>query len=429
MGLTRISGRRSPPNGSFTRLTERSRDPRGSRTPRIGLARTRPHARVPTVAGRYPRVMTRFPLRRLRLRPGEEHREPLELTLESLRFGGEAVRADATRHAGRARRPARHERRRLPAPLRHPARRAVRPLPGTCGPDDRDRRAGVPGASSRTAEEELRSEYVVEGELDVGAWARDQLALEVPDQVLCRPDCAGLCPGLREGPERRAARPRRSVRRPTVGGARGAQGTRRLILPGSAGSATMGRRSWPSRRERPRSPAATSAAPSTGSTAPRVCDVRALRLAEAVAPRLPDVQDVPRARGQASPGTRSVATRRADPRRDRRPRRRSRPRGGRRRRRPRLPRTRSSPSSSALPGSTPRGSSSSRASEAIAMDEKPAEAVRAKPDSSLVRSARAVGEGDAAARRLGREHGRGARRLAPARAPAAGRPAARASRS
>ena len=35
--------------------------------------------------------------------------------------------------------------------------------------------------------------------------------------------------------------------------------------------------------------------------------------------------------------------------------------------------------------------------ESIAMDEKPAEAVRAKPDSSLVRSARAVGDGDAAA--------------------------------
>ncbi|HET9938547.1 MAG TPA: DUF177 domain-containing protein, partial [Gaiella sp.] len=41
---------------------------------------------------------------------------------------------------------------------------------------------------------ELRSEYVVDGELDVGAWAHDQLSLSVPDQVLCRPDCAGLCP-------------------------------------------------------------------------------------------------------------------------------------------------------------------------------------------------------------------------------------------
>ena len=39
-----------------------------------------------------------------------------------------------------------------------------------------------------------RSEYVADGELDVGAWARDQVALGLPDQILCRPDCAGLCP-------------------------------------------------------------------------------------------------------------------------------------------------------------------------------------------------------------------------------------------
>jgi uncharacterized protein len=25
-------------------------------------------------------------------------------------------------------------------------------------------------------------------------WARDVIALELPDQILCRPDCAGLCP-------------------------------------------------------------------------------------------------------------------------------------------------------------------------------------------------------------------------------------------
>jgi uncharacterized protein len=43
-------------------------------------------------------------------------------------------------------------------------------------------------------DEELRSEYVAEGELDVESWARDQIALSVPDQILCRPDCAGLCP-------------------------------------------------------------------------------------------------------------------------------------------------------------------------------------------------------------------------------------------
>ena len=33
-----------------------------------------------------------------------------------------------------------------------------------------------------------------DGRLDLAAWARDALALELPEQVLCRPDCAGLCP-------------------------------------------------------------------------------------------------------------------------------------------------------------------------------------------------------------------------------------------
>ena len=41
-----------------------------------------------------------------------------------------------------------------------------------------------------------------------------------------------------------------------------------------------------------------------GIAAPRVAHVPELRVAEAVAPRLPDVQDVPRPRGQAAPGAR-----------------------------------------------------------------------------------------------------------------------------
>ena len=31
-------------------------------------------------------------------------------------------------------------------------------------------------------------------ELDLEAWARDALALALPTQLTCRPDCAGLCP-------------------------------------------------------------------------------------------------------------------------------------------------------------------------------------------------------------------------------------------
>ena len=42
-------------------------------------------------------------------------------------------------------------------------------------------------------DEELLSPYVTEGELDVGRWANDAVVLALPEQPLCRPDCAGLC--------------------------------------------------------------------------------------------------------------------------------------------------------------------------------------------------------------------------------------------
>lgn len=42
--------------------------------------------------------------------------------------------------------------------------------------------------------DELRSEYVADDRLQVGAWVRDAVALELLEQILCRPDCAGLCP-------------------------------------------------------------------------------------------------------------------------------------------------------------------------------------------------------------------------------------------
>jgi uncharacterized protein len=42
--------------------------------------------------------------------------------------------------------------------------------------------------------EEDRTEYLDGDRLDLSAWARDAIALALPDQILCRPDCAGLCP-------------------------------------------------------------------------------------------------------------------------------------------------------------------------------------------------------------------------------------------
>ncbi len=42
--------------------------------------------------------------------------------------------------------------------------------------------------------DDLRSDYVADDTLDLGAWARDAIALVLPEQILCKPDCAGLCP-------------------------------------------------------------------------------------------------------------------------------------------------------------------------------------------------------------------------------------------
>lgn len=42
--------------------------------------------------------------------------------------------------------------------------------------------------------EELDSPYVHEETLDLAAWAHDAFALAMPVKVLCREDCAGLCP-------------------------------------------------------------------------------------------------------------------------------------------------------------------------------------------------------------------------------------------
>jgi uncharacterized protein len=42
--------------------------------------------------------------------------------------------------------------------------------------------------------EELESPYVADETLDLATWAHDAFALAAPAKVLCREDCAGLCP-------------------------------------------------------------------------------------------------------------------------------------------------------------------------------------------------------------------------------------------
>jgi uncharacterized protein len=49
-----------------------------------------------------------------------------------------------------------------------------------------------------TEDAELRSPYIDLDELDIGRWAHDAVMLALPTQILCRPDCLGLCHGCGE---------------------------------------------------------------------------------------------------------------------------------------------------------------------------------------------------------------------------------------
>jgi uncharacterized protein len=53
----------------------------------------------------------------------------------------------------------------------------------------REYQATSPGES-----DELTTPYIADDSLDLSAWARDAVALLLPDKILCREDCAGLCP-------------------------------------------------------------------------------------------------------------------------------------------------------------------------------------------------------------------------------------------
>ena len=42
-------------------------------------------------------------------------------------------------------------------------------------------------------DDEMRTEYIEGNNIDLSAWARDAIALALPEQIVCRDDCAGLC--------------------------------------------------------------------------------------------------------------------------------------------------------------------------------------------------------------------------------------------
>jgi uncharacterized protein len=141
---------------------------------------------------RYRGRVTTFNLRTLKLRSGEQFQDAKEIRLEPLELGGQRY---------------------LPVPETVPAQLTItRASTGTVfelgfhvrlhGPcfrclDDavldlpisaREYQATAP------EDDEMRTPYLEDDRLDLSAWARDALALELPDKILCRADCAGLCP-------------------------------------------------------------------------------------------------------------------------------------------------------------------------------------------------------------------------------------------
>ena len=125
--------------------------------------------------------------------PGDGKRLELELEPGEVELGGHAYElspAVVVRRASRSRgpRPATRCGCAFEAELAGPCMRCL----GRRRCHGRGR--GARGRPAGTDDEELRSPYVAEGELDLDAWAHDALVLAMPQQLLCRPDCAGLCP-------------------------------------------------------------------------------------------------------------------------------------------------------------------------------------------------------------------------------------------
>ena len=133
-----------------------------------------------------------FDLGRLQLSSGEGRRLTLGVRLGTLDFGGERYAVepesvDATLDVSRMTGGGYALRLRFAAGLTGPCMRCLEPAAPVTEVDVREVHQAGGG-------EELTSPYVVDDELDLQAWAHDAYALALPAQVVCTPECAGLCP-------------------------------------------------------------------------------------------------------------------------------------------------------------------------------------------------------------------------------------------
>ena len=131
-------------------------------------------------------------LARLSLAHGEGRRLEMPVRLTPLELGGQTyvagpnavpARLDLSRHSsGYA------FRLRFPLRVEGPCMRCLEDAALETEVDAREI------SQEGTDDEELTSPYVTDDELDLGRWAHDAALLALPTQLLCRQDCAGLCP-------------------------------------------------------------------------------------------------------------------------------------------------------------------------------------------------------------------------------------------
>jgi uncharacterized protein len=136
--------------------------------------------------------MTTFDLRTLRIRSGDQARERVEIELEPLVLGGQT-----------------YEPRPNPAPAELAVTRASSgtvlelaldvTLAGPCFRCLEDAELALQlrlreYQATKPESDDEQTEYLEDDRVDLSAWAHDAIALALPETILCRHDCAGLCP-------------------------------------------------------------------------------------------------------------------------------------------------------------------------------------------------------------------------------------------
>jgi uncharacterized protein len=138
-------------------------------------------------------TVTTVDLRTVKLRSGEQFTDVRDVELDPFELGGQRYvpipeRPEAVFRLTRTSSGLLLELE-LAARLVGPCMRCLTDADITVDIHAREYQATSPGDA-----DELQTPYVLDDRLELSAWARDAIALALPDKILCREACAGLCP-------------------------------------------------------------------------------------------------------------------------------------------------------------------------------------------------------------------------------------------